>query len=40
MPRAPASMDAGIISALGWINLTTLLLPAFASLVVPPFTPQ
>ena len=26
MPRAPASMDTGITSAVGWINLTTLLL--------------
>ena len=31
MPRAPASMDTGIISVVGWINLTTLLLRRFAS---------
>ena len=31
IPRAPASMDTGISSALGWFNLTTLLLRRFAS---------
>ena len=31
MPRAPASMDTGTGSAVGWINLTTLLLRRFAS---------
>lgn len=31
MPRAPASMDTGIFSTVGWINLTVLLLRLFAS---------
>ena len=36
IPQAPLSMDTGICSALGWINLTTRLLRRFASLVVIP----
>ena len=36
-PLAPPSMDTGIGSAVGWINLTTLLLRRFAS--VCPFAP-
>ena len=31
MTRVPAPMDTGTTSALGWINLTTLLLRRFAS---------
>ena len=39
IPRAPASMDTDISSAVGWINLTTLLLRRFRLVgVVLPFT--
>ena len=31
IPPTPAPMDTGVISALGWFNLTTLLLRRFAS---------
>ena len=36
IPSAPLSMDTGISSALGWVNLNTRLLRHFASLLVIP----